>query len=186
MNSELLPSDRRPRLPSPSPGLAACARFARRLGERAAGAGARLRAAWHRQRAQWLLAGRSGPLRLCLGDRPERIAGWIHVDGGERADLRLDPCGRLPLPDRCVALIYAAQPIAPALLGECARVLEPGGTLRLASAGRECSETALRAAGFVQIEPCRPGASRRPELAGLDGDAVGARIVEARVRQALP
>jgi hypothetical protein len=172
MNNELRVSERRLRPPPPATAaLGLAARSAQWPGELLARAGACLRAAWHRQRAQLVLAGRSGPLRLCLGDGA-RIAGWI-------GELRPDARGALPLPDHSVALIYARLRPGRTLLRECARVLEPGGGLRLVGDPSAADVDALAAAGFARIERCRAGVSRRPELAGIEARGDASLIVEA-------
>lgn len=138
-------SDTRFRLRPPPPAAITVGRHAgnwtpQRSWQRAALAWERVRTAWRLQWATRVLAGRSGPLRLCLGRARASIAGWVTVDDERGADLRIDLRRGLPLPDACVSLIYADQCIerlefapAQALLRECRRVLVPGGVLRLAT-----------------------------------------------------
>lgn len=80
------------------------------------------------------------PALLHLGSGPDRRPGWINVDLYFPAELCLDLTRPLPLPDGCVDAIYSqhfvehlTQPQTFALLQECARVLKPGGWLRVAT-----------------------------------------------------
>jgi len=77
-------------------------------------------------------------LLLHLGSGTERLAGWINVDLYFPAELCLDLTRPLPIPDACADAIYSQHFIehiekeaAVRLIGECARVLKPGGWLRI-------------------------------------------------------
>jgi predicted SAM-dependent methyltransferase len=80
------------------------------------------------------------PARLHLGSGPDRREGWINVDLYFPAELCLDLTRPLPLPDACVDAIYSQHFIehigkdqVAGLVRECARVLRPGGWLRLST-----------------------------------------------------
>jgi len=84
-------------------------------------------------------AARSGP-RLHLGAGGHRIDGWINVDIARdgSTDLLADCARALPFPDGSIAFIHSEDLIehldrqgGRRLLGECCRVLRPGGVMRL-------------------------------------------------------
>lgn len=82
----------------------------------------------------------SSPALLHLGSGPERLAGWINIDLYFPAELCLDLTRPLPLPDACADAIYSqhfiehiTKPQSAQLVRECARVLKPGGWLRLST-----------------------------------------------------
>jgi len=101
------------------------------------------------------LARAGAPLRLNLGSgfRPRQGPGWLNIDLGDDADLRLDLREPLPFPDNSVAEIYSEHFVehlnypnqdeptswtveAPgqpsevlSFLRECRRVLAPGGVV---------------------------------------------------------
>jgi predicted SAM-dependent methyltransferase len=86
-------------------------------------------------------ASRPGPRRLNLGCGATKVAGWANVDflGRTRLDFALDLRKRLPFPDDSIdaifhehALDYLEYPQAERLVQECARVVRPGGVLRIA------------------------------------------------------
>lgn len=86
------------------------------------------------------LASSRDPVRLHLGCGPRLLSGWINIDFVLGADVLLDLRQPLPLDDATVDFIYSEDFIehlpfktGSALLGECARVLKPGGTLRIAT-----------------------------------------------------
>lgn len=66
-------------------------------------------------------------------------AGWLNIDICPAADLRLDLREKLPLPDGCAQMIYCEHFLehldypeeASRLLGECKRLLAPGGRLSI-------------------------------------------------------
>jgi predicted SAM-dependent methyltransferase len=88
-------------------------------------------------------------LRLNLGCGPNLKAGWVNIDMGEEADLRLDLREDLPFLDDSVSLIYSEHffehldyPTEVAhLLAEALRILVPGGRFSL---GVPRVENALR------------------------------------------
>lgn len=86
------------------------------------------------------LAASSDPVRLHLGCGPRLLPGWINVDFVVGVNVLLDLRRPLPLPNDSVDCIFSEDFLehltlkaGRALLGECARVLKPGGTLRLAT-----------------------------------------------------
>jgi predicted SAM-dependent methyltransferase len=92
-----------------------------------------------RRAAGRLLAGRTD-LRLHLGCGARLAPGWVNVDAFERPglDLRWDLRDPLPCPDDVAEMVYSEhflehleQDDAEAFLGEVARLLRPGGVLRL-------------------------------------------------------
>lgn len=95
--------------------------------------------AWSARRLGRLVAA-ADPVRLHLGCGPRLLPGWINIDFILGADVLLDLRQPLPLPDASVDFIYSEdflehigfQP-GRRLLAECARVLKPGGTMRLAT-----------------------------------------------------
>jgi predicted SAM-dependent methyltransferase len=79
-------------------------------------------------------------LLLHLGSGTERLTGWVNVDLYFPAELCLDLTRPLPIPDACADAIYSQhfiehieKPATVRLIGECARVLKPGGWLRIAT-----------------------------------------------------
>ncbi len=79
------------------------------------------------------------PLKLNLGSGRKLKAGWVNVDAIRGADLRVDLREPLPLPDGCAEIVYSEHFFehlsfpgdAESFLGECRRVLRPGGRLSL-------------------------------------------------------
>jgi predicted SAM-dependent methyltransferase len=77
-------------------------------------------------------------LKVQIGSGANVFPGWINVDAGKDADVRIDLRGRLPFADGSVALIYTEHFLDHLefpngirnVLSECARILEPGGTMR--------------------------------------------------------
>lgn len=75
---------------------------------------------------------------LHIGAGPTRLPGWVNIDLAP-ADLTTNIARGLPLPDGCVRLIYAAHVLehlyypeeTARFLGDCRRVLAPGGWLRI-------------------------------------------------------
>lgn len=97
------------------------------------------RQATSRRRARRLAAA-GGPVRLHLGSGPERLRGWTNVDLYFPAELCLDLRTPLPFPDGSVDVIYSQHFLEHLdhaaglrLLAECARVLKPGGWLRIST-----------------------------------------------------
>ena len=89
--------------------------------------------------APHLVASASAAL-LHLGSGPERIPGWINVDLYFPAELCLDLTRPLPLPTGSVDAIYSQhflehipRDAGARLIAECARVLKPGGWLRIST-----------------------------------------------------
>ena len=86
------------------------------------------------------MAGSGGPVRLHLGCGFRMLPGWVNIDFILGADVLLDLRRPIPLPDGTVDLIYSEDFLehldfqsGRRLLAECARLLKPGGTLRLAT-----------------------------------------------------
>lgn len=86
------------------------------------------------------LAAKSAPVRLHLGCGPRLLPGWVNIDYVWGADVILDLRRPIPLPDASVDFIFSEDFLehvsfqaGKRLLGECARVLKPGGLLRLAT-----------------------------------------------------
>lgn len=80
------------------------------------------------------------PALLHLGSGPERLPGWINVDLYFPAELCLDLTRPLPLPDACVDAVYSQHffehidlEAGARLIAQCARVLRPGGWLRIST-----------------------------------------------------
>jgi len=80
------------------------------------------------------------PCVLNLGCGPERLPDCVNVDLYFPAELRLDLTRPLPLPDACVDAIvsqhfieHVPRATGEQLIAECARVLRPGGWLRVAT-----------------------------------------------------
>ena len=95
--------------------------------------------AWSGRRLRRLAASAS-PVRLHLGCGPRLLPGWINVDYVLGADVLLDLRRPLPLPDASADYVYSEDFLehlpfqaGKRLLAECARVLKPGGTIRLAT-----------------------------------------------------
>lgn len=81
----------------------------------------------------------TGPIKLHLGCGSRHIPGFIHVDAQPAPHVNI-VClvQELPLPDGCASVIYASHVLEHfgryeyrSVLVEWARVLQPGGTLRL-------------------------------------------------------
>lgn len=101
-----------------------------------------------------------GTIRLHLGSGPERLAGWVNVDLYFPAELCLDLRAPLPFPDGSVDAIYSQHFLehldhaaGVRLVGECARVLKPGGWIRVCTPdleghARAYVEGRLTAEGF--------------------------------------
>lgn len=95
--------------------------------------------AWYSRRMRHL-ARSASPTQLHLGCGFRMLPGWVNIDFILGADVVLDLRRPLPLPDASVDYIYAEDFIehlgfhnGKSLLTECARVLKPGGVLRLAT-----------------------------------------------------
>ena len=95
--------------------------------------------AWSTRRLR-RLAGAQSSVRLHLGCGPRLLPGWINIDIGIRADVTLDLRKKIPLPDESVDYVFTEDfiehlPYASgvAVISECARLLRPGGVLRLAT-----------------------------------------------------
>jgi predicted SAM-dependent methyltransferase len=79
--------------------------------------------------------------RLHIGCGPVLLPGWTNIDlDNAAADMQLDVRDGLPFPDSSVEFIFAEHFIehllraeAVAFLGECHRVLRPGGVVRLST-----------------------------------------------------
>ena len=105
------------------------------------------RAAWRAARGavitRYLAQAAPGARGLTLGAGHHPPAGWLASDldpGVARGVIHLDATARFPLPDASFDRVHSEHmiehvPLAGgrAMLAECARVLRPGGTLRLAT-----------------------------------------------------
>jgi SAM-dependent methyltransferase len=118
--------------PHPVPEMARCLETTLRVLQRAEEALRDWRARADVEASAW-----PDPLYVHLGRGGERLTGWVHLDWGSS---RVPSDVRWPLPFRTgtVALVYAADVLgsprpgdAPDLLREIARILEPGGVVRL-------------------------------------------------------
>lgn len=77
--------------------------------------------------------------RLHVGSGSKHFPGWINLDMNPKGDFTLDLREGLPFADACVERIYTEHSLehfrreddGPFLLGECLRVLEPGGRIRI-------------------------------------------------------
>ena len=87
--------------------------------------------------ARLLASGR--PICLELGAAGRRVEGWTSIDWKDGNDLSLDITKPLPFPDNSVDRIYSShtfehfsypRPMTD-VLGECMRVLKPGGWIRI-------------------------------------------------------
>ncbi len=87
---------------------------------------------------RWIREASDVRLNLGCGDAP--IDGWINVDGiwNPRAELVVGLRGRLPIASGSVRFIFTEHliehfryPEAVHFLGECRRILEPGGAIRV-------------------------------------------------------
>ncbi len=101
------------------------------------------------------LVAAADPALLHLGSGPERLAGWLNVDLYFPAELCCDLRRPLPLPAGCVDAIYSQHFLEHLdkragmdLVRECARVLKPGGWLRLAT-----PDLAYAARGYLSELP---------------------------------
>jgi predicted SAM-dependent methyltransferase len=83
---------------------------------------------------------RDTPLRLHVGCGPTRLPGWVNVDlaGRLRVDLALDVRKRLPFPDGAIEAVFTEHLLehlryqeAELFVSETARVLRPGGIVRI-------------------------------------------------------
>lgn len=79
-------------------------------------------------------------MKISLGAGGVRLPGWIHVDFDPecRPDVRADLSAPLPFADQSAAYLHSEDFIgqltfaqARGFLGECYRILKPGGVLRL-------------------------------------------------------
>jgi predicted SAM-dependent methyltransferase len=129
-----------------------------------------------RRAAGRLLAGKTD-LRLHLGCGPRLMPGWVNVDAFERSglDLRWDLRDPLPCPGAVAELIYSEhflehleQDAAEAFLREVARLLRPGGVLRLGvpDAGLYLRAYVEGRADFFAALPHLGGAERALETPG--------------------
>lgn len=90
---------------------------------------------------RYLLRGRSnGTVHLHLGCGPKYLPGFVNIDGNllSKIDLWLDVRNGLPFPGNSVNSVYSTHMFEHfysdelmRLLGECHRVLKPGGGVRL-------------------------------------------------------
>ncbi|MFO1281225.1 MAG: methyltransferase domain-containing protein [Burkholderiales bacterium] len=79
-------------------------------------------------------------IRINLGSGPHPLAGWLNVDldASARPDVVADLSRPLPFADACADFLHTEDFVAQlepdalaGFLGECRRVLKPGGCLRL-------------------------------------------------------
>ena len=102
----------------------------------------RLRKFTRKRQIRSFLARRPRPFRLHLGCGKVRLDDWINLDGDPayaRADVYWDLSDRLPFPSQSCELIHSEHvlehldvAVGKRLLRECHRVLQPGGTIRIA------------------------------------------------------
>lgn len=122
----------------------------------------RLIAPYSRRRARALE--RRGPLRLHLGCGPTRLPGWVNLDlVGSRADLYWHLGAGLPFADGSARAVFAEHLLehlslegAIGLVEEAARVLAPGGVLRVGVPDFRRYAAAYLGRGEL-IERYRPG-----------------------------
>jgi predicted SAM-dependent methyltransferase len=76
------------------------------------------------------------PYSLHIGCGPNKKPGWVNIDLNKSADIRLDLREALPFPDNSVKMVYSehffehlTREDGIRFLGECLRVLLPGGRL---------------------------------------------------------
>jgi len=76
----------------------------------------------------------SRPIKLELGAGDRSMEGWISVDMCDNCALNLDLTAPIPFPDNSVSMIYSSHVLEHftyseliKLIGECLRVLKPGG-----------------------------------------------------------
>lgn len=93
-----------------------------------------------KRRAKRQLASILPPYRLCLGSGRAPIDGWTNIDYYFPADVQLDLRYGIPLADGSVELIYSEHLVEHLtleqnvrLFAECARLLAPGGRMRIAT-----------------------------------------------------
>lgn len=86
----------------------------------------------------------TGPKILNLGGGSALFDRWLTADVSARADVYMDLTRRLPVPDGRVDVVYLEEVVehlgvseARGLLGECYRILRPGGHLRLTTPNLE-------------------------------------------------
>lgn len=86
--------------------------------------------------ARWLAE--PGPRIINLGGGANTLDRWLTADMDPRADVFVDVTKPLPFPSQSVDVIYLEEVIehiscdeGSRLLGECQRILKPGGALRL-------------------------------------------------------
>lgn len=104
------------------------------------------------------------PCKLHFGSGDNLKAGWVNVDLHANADLRLDVREPLPFPSDSVSMIYSEHFFehlsfedGTRFLGECRRVLRPGGTI---STGIPDAEAILRVYAAGDLEQWRQGRDR--------------------------
>jgi predicted SAM-dependent methyltransferase len=119
-----------------------------------------------RRRARTLLA--RAPVRLHLGSASTVKDGWVDIDVvGHPVDVAWNLLRRLPFPDRSVDAVFHEHVLEHfslehglRLTEECARVLKPGGVLRIA-----VPDTAAYARSYIEgngiIDEVRPGRPTR-------------------------
>ena len=78
-------------------------------------------------------------LKLHIASGPSKKEGWVNVDGAADADVQVDLRRPLPLASDSVAMMFSEHfvdhlqfpDVVGRFLGECYRILEPGGRLRI-------------------------------------------------------
>jgi predicted SAM-dependent methyltransferase len=103
--------------------------------------------------------------KLQIGAGPNRLSGWLNTDRDPLTpqDVYLDAARRFPLPDQSFDYIFSEHQIEHLsynqgifMLGECFRVLRPGGRIRIATpdlatiAALATSELSPRQRNYVQ------------------------------------
>jgi predicted SAM-dependent methyltransferase len=92
------------------------------------------------------------PCALHVGCGPNSKPGWVNIDFDQGADIRLDLREPLPFPDNSVDMVYGEHFFehlgleeGTRFLGECLRVLRPGGRISLGVPNaRFCMEDYVR------------------------------------------
>lgn len=112
------------------------------------------------------------PARLHLGSGSQKLDGFFNIDLVEGADLRWDIRVGLPFPDSSVSMIFSEHFLehidrdfsVPRVLKECARVLEPGGSIIIGVPDAGAAAQAWAANSSALSSVFAGAYSRRPEF----------------------